>query len=567
MTTFLKLRIRGAIVLSLTLAACSGGGGGGTPPPPGSLGAASPRCRPGVDCPGEDQSVVRTGRPAVTAPAVGGSGERRAGGTETTVAPAPALIGVTAGGGGGALLGANNYSGGPGAGSGNLPPRYESYGGAGGMGGPPRSGLPASTTWTGGDDGRGRRFMDAFDDQVMQLLKGQMNLLGGGKYQKDSADFANDIKDLDVWVGRNGTREIDNRPVRMKVAIHVGADSNYSGYTGVLVAILAGQITCRGRQCMAELRQTNLTEGVRMKGGFHADVMCVDMGQSCQHKIVKIEQLDEGGTPCKTAFAVHRYGDALMVGDNNFLVAADHPGTNPNAAEIGKYFYNSNMCVMQHSSNAAERKIGRCDQYPRAHSLGLKTWAVAGGFGAFEIMLSGTPSPEEQNTRDVMILRGPSVAVGGGWVYGPEQDYLAIVGFRKNIHNDNDPMNWNATQADGFASKISNARLLSNNGRGRIEVRMVFGDDASFVFRVESLAFSTMPLDMIRSLFPKRAGGPVRCEMSAISQLSIVEIHNHDCCKEFYSNPDQFQDRKQVCCYKDNNEHGACSTESIPQGS
>jgi len=427
------------------------------------------------------------------------------------------LIGVTPGGGGsGTLLGAANYTGGT---SGGSTPRYESYQVQGGpRGGGPQAGggagdLSAPATWTSGDDGRGRRFMDAFDDQVMQFLKGQMTLLGGGKYQQDSAHFANDIKDLDVWIGSNGTREIDNRPVRMKLAIHVGADSITSGYPGVVVAILAGQITCRGRACLAELRQTDLSEGIRLKGGFHATVMCVDMGQSCQHKIVVIDQLDERGVSCKRAFAVHRFGDALMINDQNFLTASKHPNTPSNASDIGTYLYNTSLCVKQHSPLASERKVGRCDLYPRAHSLGLKTWAVAGGFGAFEILLEGTPAPDEQNTRDVMILRGPSVAAGGGWIYGPAQDYLSIVGFRKNIHNDNDPMNWNATRADGFAGLISNARLLSNNGRGIIEARLVFGYDASLVFRIESLAFSTMPLNLIKQLMPQ--GGrrtEVRCE-------------------------------------------------------
>ena len=549
MTTFEKMRVHGLAALIMTLAACSSGGGGGSLPPPGSPGAGEAACRPGVNCPVEVRTPVREGDPRPR-------GEQRTGGAETRVAPPAAVGGATSGG---SLLGANSYVGGATAGQ-----QYQSVPYTGNAVVDARQGYqstaPFPSSWTGGDDGQGRRFTDAFDDLMMQELKSQMRLLPAGDYRQKSEKFAAAIKDFDVWT-KSGA-------VRMKIAV-VDADLA----PGMVVAVLAGQMNCTGSEgapsgatkaCVAELKQVELNNGVRLKGGLAATVMCVDKGNSCQHKIVRIDQLDDKGIPCKSAFAIHRYGDASMMSDNNCLLRATHPGSNPNEAAICKYLDNTSKCVQQHSRDARDRAVGRCDLYPRAHSLGLKTWAVAGGFGGFEVMLEGTPDVRQPQYRDVMLLRGPTIVPGGGWVYGPVQDPLEILGFTKNIANNTDPMNWYASSAEGFASLITNVQLTSNNGRGQIELRFSFNEQTSFPVTVRTAAFPTMSVDLLRHLMPK-GNRSVRCDADYFRSLADAQIPKDPCCVEFYNNPRQFPNRQNVCCGKDmvstDLQHKACDGE------
>ena len=278
---------------------------------------------------------------------------------------------------------------------------------------------PAQTPiLTGGKTPRGFQFTDSHDDSIMKLLADAFKKSVTGCMVDPSLELAKRIAYVDVYT------DIHNK-AQANVTFHLydgslkNADKSSKEKIVVnMMATFGGKMTATREPLLNENGKPvfNLVQTNKAKHGlrFRGHIACVDADRGCQTTIIKIEQLTKDNKVCRTAYAIHRHGNA-------------HVTIHPDDREYGRFHDNANYAqfanlignTVDANCIATLERIDRCqkdqmclstlvEKYdkpqcaidrmrqqcgglplrtPYASKIGLKTWSVLYGAAKFKFFI------------------------------------------------------------------------------------------------------------------------------------------------------------------------------------
>lgn len=275
-----------------------------------------------------------------------------------------------------------------------------------------------SPIFTGGESPRGYRYTDSHDDSVMAVLAEDFRRRVTGCRIKPSLELAQRISNVDVYTDiydkaearvsielYDGSIKGKERSQKQKIVIHM-----MGSFGGKMTATRQPLVDGSGKP-IVNLVQTN-----KAKGGlkFRGYLGCLDADFGCQTTVIVVEQLTKEGKVCRTAFAIHRHGNAhVTIHPNDREYGRGH--RNRNYAQFANYLGNTvdAACVqiLRDIESDARRGMPQCAikrmkqecgglpiREPYARIAGLKTWSVLYGTAKFKFFMD-----------DVITVEGPLV--------------------------------------------------------------------------------------------------------------------------------------------------------------
>ncbi|MBK7844101.1 MAG: hypothetical protein IPJ71_10465 [Bdellovibrionales bacterium] len=311
----------------------------------------------------------------------------------------------------------------------------------------PYGGAPPSVTGT--IDPAGNYFTDSRVDVLLPVLKAQIDKIPEPIRQESEA-FSLAINSMGVQAN------VKTRRVLVEFV--------FDGPTGPVSAKFAGFLDRNNRSVMYE---THATEGDEYP--FSVTLACVDADMTtCENTIVRIDQFTNKGEICKTAFVVHRVGNAHVT-FNQSDYHRSLESLNPNFKEFMLYLKNTSdavkkvlICLRSGRSNCATPPM----RAPGANDVEFRSWAAAYGRSSFVVSLWSVTTINNP-IQDALVFSGPLLLADSLGQESSSNSEIQINGYQRNLNAVN--VNTGIVDHEGkFARYLSRAQLLKNDGNGNI---------------------------------------------------------------------------------------------------
>lgn len=306
---------------------------------------------------------------------------------------------------------------------------------------------------TGTIDPAGNYFTDSRVDILLPILKAEIDKIPE-PLRQESETFSLAINSMGVQAN------VKTRKVLVEFI--------FDGPTGPVNAKFSGVLDRNNRSVMYE---TPATEGDEYP--FSVTLACVDGDlTTCENTIVRIDQFTDKGEICKTAFVVHRVGNAHVT----FNLSDYHrslESLNPNFTEFMLYLKNTSdavkkvlICLRSGRGNCATPPM----RAPGANDVEFRSWAAAYGRSSFVVSLWSVTTINNP-IQDALVFSGPLLLADG---LGQQSNLdIQINGYQRNLNAAN--VNTGIVDHEGkFARYLSRAQLLNNDGNGNIRARIHF---------------------------------------------------------------------------------------------
>jgi hypothetical protein len=314
-----------------------------------------------------------------------------------------------------------------------------------------QSGGPYSAppSLTGTIDPAGNYFTDSRFDVLLPILKAEIDKLREPIRQESEA-FSLAISSMGVQAN------VKTRKVFVEFI--------FDGPAGPVNAKFAGILDRNNRSVMDE---TPATEGDEYP--FKVTLACVDADMTtCENTIVRIDQFTNKGEICKTAFVVHRVGNAHVT-FNQSDYRRSLESLNPNFKEFMLYLKNTSdavqkvlICLSSGRSNCATPPM----RAPGANDVEFRSWAAAYGRSSFVVSLWSVTTINNP-IQDALVFSGPLLFANNLGQEPSSNSEIHISGYQRNLNAAD--VNTGIVDHEGkFAGYLSRAQLLKNDGNGNI---------------------------------------------------------------------------------------------------
>lgn len=302
---------------------------------------------------------------------------------------------------------------------------------------------------TGTIDPAGNYFTDSRVDVLLPILKAEIDKLPE-EIRRESEAFSLAINSMGVQAN------VKTRKVFVEFI--------FDGPSGPVTAKFAGTLDRNNRIVMYE---TRATEGDEYP--FSVTLACVDADMStCENTIVRIDQFTNKGEICKTAFVVHRVGNAHVT-FNQSDYHRSLESLNPNFKEFMLYLKNTSdavkkvlICLSSGRSNCATPPM----RAPGANDVEFRSWAAAYGRSSFVVSLWSVTTINNP-IQDALVFSGPLLLADSLGQESSSNSEIQISGYQRNLNAKN--VNTGIVDHEGkFARYLSRAQLLKNDGNGNI---------------------------------------------------------------------------------------------------
>jgi hypothetical protein len=322
---------------------------------------------------------------------------------------------------------------------------------------------------TGTIDPAGNYFTDSRVDILLPILKAEIDKIPE-PLRQESETFSLAINSMGVQAN------VKTRKVLVEFI--------FDGPTGPVNAKFAGILDRNNRSVMYETSATNGDEYP-----FSVTLACVDADMTtCENTIVRIDQFTNKGEICKTAFVVHRVGNAHVT-FNQSDYHRSLESLNPNFKEFMLYLKNTSdavkkvlTCLRSGRSNCATPPM----RVPGANDVEFRSWAAAYGRSSFVVSLWSVTTINNP-IQDALVFSGPLLLADS---LGQQSNSdIQINGYQRNLNAAN--VNTGIVDHEGkFARYLSRAQLLKNDGNGNIRASIHFrgvAESAELGFRSQVL--------------------------------------------------------------------------------